>query len=462
MLTIYNPATEEAISTLSTDTPESLRVSYERARTAQPAWAATPLSERCASLARFLERLQADEERLAALLTSEMGKPLQQARNEIRGLYGRVRFFLEHTEAALQPHDASPPQGHEAYSPSLRELIRYEPLGVIANISAWNYPYFVGCNVLLPALLTGNAVLYKPSEITALTGLALVEHLHQAGFPKDILIPVIGGGEIGAALTALPLNGFFFTGSYATGQKIAQATAPHLAKLQLELGGKDPTYVCEDAEITSAAASLADGAFYNAGQSCCSVERIYIHHTIYDAFVEAFVNEVQSFQIGDPTQEGIYIGPLARKAQIAFLEAQIQDALSKGASLRLGGQRLDRKGYYFAPTVLTHVNHSMEVMREESFGPIIGLQSVQDDEEAISLMNDTAYGLTAGVYTPNQARAERLLPRLNAGSVYWNCCDRVSPRLPWTGRKHSGLGSTLSTLGILAFVQPKAYHLRAS
>jgi acyl-CoA reductase-like NAD-dependent aldehyde dehydrogenase len=312
----------------------------------------------------------------------------------------------------------------------------------------------------VPALLTGNTVLYKPSEYATLTGLAMARLLHAAGVPKDVFIAVVGGGEVGAALQAQKIDGLFFTGSYATGAKIAQALGPRMVKLQLELGGKDPTYVCEDANVKSAAESLADGAMYNTGQSCCSVERIYVHEKIHDAFVAAFMDAVRGFKVGDPMAEDTYIGAVTRAPQLAVLDAQVADAKAKGATLLIGGTRLAGPGNWYAPTVFTEVNHSMELMREESFGPIIGIQKVSGDAQAIQLMNDTRYGLTAGVFTPDEARAKTLLAQLNAGSVYWNCCDRVSPRLPWSGHGDSGVGLTLSTYGIQTFTRPKAWHLR--
>ena len=234
-----------------------------------------------------------------------------------------------------------------------------------------------------------------------------------------------------------------------------------MIKVQLELGGKDPIYVCDDADIETAAASIADGAFYNAGQSCCAVERIYVHESIYDIFVDAFVATVRGFKIGDPQDEATYIGPLTRPAQLAVLRRQVADAAKQGGKLLIGGKPVAGKGHYFAPTVFSHVHHKMELMREESFGPVIGIQKVRDDAEATALMNDTEYGLTAGVYTPDRGRAEIILAQIKSGSVYWNCCDRVSPRLPWSGVGHSGIGLTLSTYGIQTFMRPKAWHLRA-
>jgi acyl-CoA reductase-like NAD-dependent aldehyde dehydrogenase len=280
--------------------------------------------------------------------------------------------------------------------------------------------------------------------------------------PEDVFIVVTGGGETGASLVGQGVQAVFFTGSYATGRRIAAEAGSRLIRLNLELGGKDPVYVADDVDVTKAAASVAEGAFYNTGQSCCAVERVYAHQAIHDRFVEAFVDAVRGYVVGDPMDAGTFIGPLARAAQIGFLERQVEDARAKGGRLLLGGKRIDVPGCWFDPTVFAEVNHSMGLMRDESFGPLIGIQRVSDDEQAVGLMNDTAYGLTAGVYSSDRERARRILSRVNSGSVYWNCCDRVSPRLPWTGRGHSGIGSTLGRDGIRAFVQPKAWHLRSA
>jgi acyl-CoA reductase-like NAD-dependent aldehyde dehydrogenase len=232
--------------------------------------------------------------------------------------------------------------------------------------------------------------------------------------------------------------------------------------VQLELGGKDPIYVCEDVDVAAAASAVADGAFYNTGQSCCSVERIYVHEKIHDAFVGAFVDEVRRYKLGDPMDEATYIGAITRRPQLDVLRKQVADAKRKGARLLLGGGIVKRKGNWFEPTVFADVDHSMTLMKDESFGPIIGIQAVADDDAAVDLMNDTEYGLTAGVYTKDERRAKKILAQVNAGTVYWNCCDRVSPRLPWSGVKHSGIGLTLSTYGIQTFTRPKAWHLRAA
>jgi acyl-CoA reductase-like NAD-dependent aldehyde dehydrogenase len=452
-LEVVNPATGRIFRTLVADSAETVAAKYAAARAAQPGWAARPWSDRLDAVARFRERIAAETDRLAATLTREIGKPIVQSRNELKGFLGRIDFFLQSTEAALRSRTVWNDGG-------MTEKISHEPLGVVANISAWNYPYYVGGNVFLPALLAGNCVLYKPSEIAPLTGLAIGELLQASGIPADAFIPVIGGAEAGAALLREGIDGVFFTGSHATGKKIAEAVAGRMIKLQLELGGKDPAYVCDDVDLANAAASLADGAFYNTGQSCCSVERIYVHRSIYETFVAAFLAEVKRFKIGSPMSETTYIGPLARRAQIAVLEAQVADARRKGARVLLGGERIPGGGNYFQPTVVAEADNTMALMREESFGPVVGLMPAADDEEAVALMNDTEFGLTAGVYSPNRKRAERILSAVRSGSAYWNCCDRVSPRLPWSGVGHSGVGVTLSTYGIQAFARPRAWHLR--
>ena len=452
---ILNPADGSLLRELAEDDPRAVAAKYARARAAQPAWAALALTERLAAIRRFKEAIEKRKDELGRTLTRETGKPITQSRNELNALAGRLDFFLDKTQASLAPETV-------LEGPELREQITHEPLGVVANVSAWNYPYFVGSNVFAPALLAGNAVLYKPSEFASLTGLAIGEMMRAAGVPEDVFAVVVGAGAAGAALAAQPVDGVFFTGSYATGARIAAACAPRMVKLQLELGGKDPVYVCEDARVDFAAESLADGAMYNAGQSCCAVERIYVQERIHDRFVEAFVETAKGYKCGDPTDEQTYLGPLARAPQLEVLERQVADALAGGAKLLAGGKRIVRPGNWFEASVLADVNHAMALMREESFGPLIGIQKVSGDEEAVRLMNDSEYGLTAGVYTPDEARARRILAQVRAGSAYWNCCDRVSPRLPWSGVGHSGVGLTLSTYGIQAFARPKAWHLRSA
>jgi acyl-CoA reductase-like NAD-dependent aldehyde dehydrogenase len=453
-MNIINPATEEIITTIQEDNQAFLALKFERLQKSAKQWSAVPLQQRAEILEKFVSLLKENIEELAAILTSEMGKPLQQSRNEINGAGGKALWLAQHATQYLSEEIMS-------VSDQMTEKIVHEPLGIICNISAWNYPYNVGVNIFVPALLAGNAVMYKPSEYATLTGLQIGKYLVEAGVPDDVFQVAIGEGDIGKALLDMPFNGYYFTGSYQTGQKIYEHVSKKMVPCILELGGKDPVYVANDVvDVAGAAAGIADGAFYNNGQSCCSVERIYVQSGIYEAFVEAFVAEVRSWKMGSPTEEGVYITVLSRRAQLEILESQVADALSKGAQVLVGGKRVDRKGNYFEPTVLVNVNNEMAVMREESFGPIIGIMRVENDAEAVQVMNDTAYGLTAGVYSADQQRAEAILAQIDAGSGYWNCCDRVSAALPWSGRGHSGFGSTLSQVGLRNFTKPKAYHLR--
>jgi acyl-CoA reductase-like NAD-dependent aldehyde dehydrogenase/gamma-glutamyl-gamma-aminobutyrate hydrolase PuuD len=454
-LSVTNPATGEIMARLNEDTKGSVLKKFNSLKTAQKAWSKVPLAQRVQVLKKFSGLLEENRAQLAAILTSEVGKPLQQAGNEIKGAMARIQWLTDNAEKYLSDETMSSGNGME-------ERISYEPLGVISNISAWNYPYLVGVNVFVPALLAGNAVMYKPSEYAILTGLEIEKLLKQAGVPGDIFHIAVGAGNVGEIILELPFDGYFFTGSHKTGKYIYEKVAPKMVPCQCELGGKDPLYVADDIkDIKAVAAGTADGAFYNNGQSCCAVERIYVHEKVYDPYIDEFVKEVKSWKMGSPTEEGIYIGPLSRKEQLEVLENQVSDAANKGATIITGGKKVNSKGYFFEPTVLVNVNHDMNVMKDESFGPVIGIMKVKDDKEAIQLMQDTEYGLTASVYSADKNRAENILQQINAGTGYWNCCDRVSAALPWSGRKHSGFGVTLSGAGLRAFVKPKGYHLRS-
>ena len=451
---IINPFDESVITEIQEDTPAAIAEKYAAVKNGQQKWTLVPLQERIACISRFCALLEEEKDALAHTLTQEVGKPLWQSLNELAGAQSRIRFFTENSEKWLAEEWITE-EG------ATREKIVYEPLGVIGNISAWNYPYLVGVNVFIPALIGGNGVLYKPSEYATLTGGHIQRLLYKSGIPEDVFVLITGKAEAGQALLDLPLDGYFFTGSFKTGRYIASQTASGLVPVQLELGGKDPLYVADDvADIQQVAEAALEGAMYNNGQSCCAVERIYVHENIYERFVEQFAEAAKKMKVGDPAAEGTEIGPLSRKEQLAFLADQVSDAIGKGGKLVAGGHAIEGKGYFFEPTVIVDANHSMKLMTEESFGPVIGIQKVSSDEEALALMQDTPYGLTAAVYSRDEARAHRLFSRLSTGTVYWNCCDRVSAGLPWSGRKNSGLGATLSHLGIRAFVQPKAYHLR--
>ena len=322
------------------------------------------------------ELLVAEAEESAQLTTQEMGKPIRQARAEVAAVLERVDWNLTHVGERDRAADG------DGGDPA--ERVTFEPVGVVAHISAWNYPYFVGLNTIVPTLLTGNAVLYKPSEHGTLTGLRLVDLLHRAGVPVDVVHAVVGAGATGAALVESDIDMVCFTGSHGTGQQVARAAADKLIRVQLELGGKDAAYVCDDVDIEGVAIDVAEGAFYNAGQSCSATERVYVHRDIWDRFVDVFAEVVEGYAIGAPTDDGTEIGPLARAAQLDVLTAQIADAEQRGARVLTGGHRIDRPGNWFEPTVVADVDDTMALMRDESFGPVIGLARVAGDDEAIS------------------------------------------------------------------------------
>jgi acyl-CoA reductase-like NAD-dependent aldehyde dehydrogenase len=451
---IVNPATEEMIEEIAEDNRFTLSNKFQLLKTGLHPWQEVPLAERVEVIRRFSALLEANMERLAAILTSEVGKPLQQSRNELKGAITRIQWLAQNAEKYLK-------EEWMASGNSMEEMFVYEPLGVVCNISAWNYPYLVGVNVFVPALIAGNAVMYKPSEFATLSGMEVDKLLKEAGIPDPVFQPAIGGGAVGEALMHIPFDGYFFTGSYKTGKTVYEKASLKMVPCQCELGGKDPLYVTDDvSDIRAVALATAEGAFYNSGQSCCSVERIYVHEKIYDEYVNAFVHEVKSWKMGLPTGDGVFIGPLTRKEQLAVLDQQVREAVRKGAVILTGGKRPAHRGYYFEPTVLVNVTNDMSLMQEESFGPMIGIMKVRDDGEAVKWMQDTAYGLTASVYSGNRQRAEAILQQLDVGTCYWNCCDRVSAALPWSGRKHSGIGATLSYIGLRAFTRTRAYHFR--
>jgi acyl-CoA reductase-like NAD-dependent aldehyde dehydrogenase len=442
-LTIRNPSTGETIRTVAITSDGEIAQKVARARAAQPAWAARSYDERAALMRAFRDLLEAEADECAAITHEEMGKPAGDARTEIVAALDRIDWNLANVGRLLEPRDVTT-EG------AVRERVTYEPVGVVAHISAWNYPYFVALNSIIPALLAGNAVLYKPSELATLTGLRLVDLMHRAGLPVDVVHAVVGGGATGSALIHDDVDMICFTGSVATGKKIAAVAAERLVRVQLELGGKDGAYVADDVDIDAVAMAVAEGAFYNAGQSCAAIERVYVHDAIYDRFLDAFVTAAEMTDIG----------PLARAQQTDVLAAQVADAAAKGARVVLGGERIDKPGNWFAPTVVADVNAAMRIMRDESFGPVVGVQRVRDDADAIAQLDHTEYGLGAAVFTNDRTRAERILAQLDVGNAYWNVSDRSSVRLPWAGRRNSGFGVSMSESGIRTFLKEKAWHLK--
>jgi acyl-CoA reductase-like NAD-dependent aldehyde dehydrogenase len=453
-LEIRNPATAELVRSVAVTEAGEIAQKVGRARAAQRAWSVRGFDDRARVLSAFRDLLAAEADDCAAITTSEMGKPITQARNEVRAVLDRIDWFLAHVGAVIEPRVVT--DGGE-----VGERITHEPVGVVVHISAWNYPYFVALNSIVPALLAGNAVLYKPSEYATLTGLRLVDLMHRAGVPVDIMQTVIGGGATGATLVAADIDMVCFTGSYGTGLKVASAAADRLLRVQLELGGKDAAYVCDDVDVEDAAIAVAEGAFYNAGQSCSAIERVFVHDAVSDRFVDALVELVSGYRVGDPSDDATELGPVARAAQLDVLDEQIADAIANGGRVLCGGKRVEREGNWYEPTVVLEAGARSALMRDESFGPVIGVARVASDDEARTLMNDTEFGLGASVFTRDRARAEQILSGLDVGNAYWNTSDRSSVRLPWAGRRHSGTGVSMSESGVRQFVKEKAWHLHS-
>lgn len=413
-------------------------------------WRKTTLEERRTLVRRGVDWFRANKERVARDITLQMGKPITQARNEVDGMCQRAEHMLAIAADALAAEDLPEEQG-------LVRRVEHEPLGVVLNLAAWNYPLLIAVNVVVPALLAGNVVLLKHSAKTPLCG----QHFAEA-FPQ-VYDLVMGHEQTAELIRSGRVDHVAFTGSVEGGRSVFRhvAEAPHFLDTGLELGGKDPAYVAADAELESAVANIVDGACYNAGQSCCGIERVYVHESLVEEFLARARQHLEEYRLGDPLEESTTMGPLASRSAVAFLQGQVEDAVGRGATLLLGGKPAGEQGQFFEPTLLSGCPNDSVIMQEESFGPILPVLSVSSDEQALLCMNDSQFGLTASVWTSDQQRAERLAAELQVGTVFQNRCDYLDPGLPWTGVKDSGKGSTLSRYGFLHLTRRKSIHLRA-
>ena len=424
---------------------------------AHRAWRQVPLDERIALIGRFTAAFEQSSDRYAAEITRSMGKPIAQSRGEVRGMCDRATQMAGLAEAGLADLVLPAKEGFERW-------ISREPTGVVVALAAWNYPLLIAINPTVAAVLAGNAVVLKHSSRTPRCAEQIAEAFMQAGAPAGLVTAVHCGHDVAEQMVAHPLAGYVsFTGSVGGGRRIYQAVANRrFIDVGLELGGKDPAYIAEDADFDFTVPNIVEGAFYNAGQSCCGIERVYVADALYDRFVEAAVEETKQYVPGDPMLDHTAMGPMAQANSVAFLSTQVDDARSKGARILCGGGPTDHdgKGRFFAATIVADTDHAMAIAKEESFGPVLAIQRVKDDAEAIDRMNDSDFGLTASVWTSDLDRGKRIIGEVEAGTVFVNRCDFLDPQLAWTGVKDSGKGASLSQLGFHSVTRPKSWHVR--
>ena len=426
---------------------------------AQAEWKRVPVASRAGLCARAVDAFVSKTQEIAEEITWQMGRPVAQSPREVRGFEERAHYMIEIAEDSLADIVLGPKHGFSRF-------IRREPLGVVLTIAPWNYPYLTAVNSIIPAIMAGNAVILRHSSQTPLSAERLAEAFDAAGMPAGVFQYLhCGHRETEKMISSPGIDHVAFTGSVAAGRTIQQAAARRFIGVGLELGGKDPAYVRPDADLRHAIENLVDGAFFNSGQCCCGIERIYVHESVYDAFVEGCVELTLKYRLGNPLDREVTLGPMVKASAADFVRGQIQEALAAGARALIEPKSFpaDRPGTpYLAPQILIDVDHSMRVMTEESFGPVVGIMKVRDDDEAIRLMNDSDFGLTAAIWTSDTEAAVAVGQRVETGTWFMNRCDYLDPALAWTGVKDSGRGCTLSRVGYETLTRPKSFHLRTS
>lgn len=458
-ITCVSPVDGRELAVFPVATLSQIDAAVQKARSARRAWAEVAIPDRVAAMLRFLDALKAMNGEIVPELAWQMGRPVRHGGGEMRGVEERVRYVAGIAEEALAPFVPEPRAG-------FTRVIKREPLGVVLVIAPWNYPYLTAVNSIIPALIAGNAVILKHAAQTILVGGRFQQAMEKAGIPDGLFQHlVMEHGDVARLLASGSIDHVNFTGSVRGGKDIERAAAGSFASIGLELGGKDPAYVRADADLAFAIESLVDGAFFNSGQCCCGIERIYVDSALYDRFVDGFVETVRGYRLGNPLDEATTLGPMAHTRFAELVREQTKEAVMRGAHAHIDARSFaaDRAASpYLAPQVLTNVDHSMRVMVEESFGPVVGIMKVETEAEAIRLMNDSSYGLTASIWTRDAEAAERLGRDIETGTVFMNRCDYLDPALAWTGVKDTGRGVSLSEIGFHMLTQPKSYHLRTT
>jgi len=428
----------------------------QAAKQQQTAWQHTTLIERAQLCEQVIQYFEQHQVAIATEISWQMGRPSTQAIGEIAGLAERARHMIAIAEHALCSQTLSAKTGFHRY-------IAREPLGTVLVLAPWNYPYLTAINSIIPAIMAGNTVILKHSSQTPLCAERFDQAFQQAGFPTGVFAYLHLDHAQTTQLIQHPHIDFVaFTGSVEGGVRVQQAASQRFIPIALELGGKDPAYVREDADLELAIDNLVDGAFYNSGQSCCGIERIYVHQQHYHDFVAGYVERVKQYRLGDPLQSETTLGPVVKSSAAQFVQQQIQDAIDKGARTLIDPSLFSHHHIdtYLAPQVLIDVDHNMEIMRNETFGPAVGIMPVKDDRAALDLMNDSQFGLTASIWTQSESDAIQLGQQIQTGTVFMNRCDYLDPGLVWTGVKNSGRGHSLSTLGYQQLTRAKSFHLR--
>ena len=438
-------------------TPDAINEILRTARHAQASWRNVPIEERARILSRFCHEFEKRGAQIAEELTLQMGRPARYAPNEVRGMLERARHMIGIAPQALADLDAGPKE-------NFTRFVRREPLGVVFTIAAWNYPYLIAVNSVVPALMAGNAVILKHSAQTPLCAERFAECFEAAGLPIGVFQIVHASHEDTDRIIRDPrINFVAFTGSVAGGHSVQRAASSRFIGVGLELGGCDPVYVRHDANLAHAIENIVDGAYFNSGQSCCGLQRIYVHHGVYQKFVDGFADLARQYVLDDPREAGTTLGPVIRTAAADSIRAQLDVSIRAGARGLIAESafaRSQRGTPYLAPQVLVNVDHRMPIMREEIFGPVAGIMKVSSDDEAVDLMNDSDFGLTAAIWTEDEAVAQALGSRVNTGTWFMNRCDYLDPALAWVGTKDSGRGCTLSVVGYEHLTRPKSFHLR--